>query len=103
MTPDRAIVHVVVRGRVQGVGYRAWTAREATVRGLVGWVRNRRDGGVEATFGGRPEDVAAMVEACRSGPWSARVDALDQDAGTESALAEGTDAAGFAILPTLEP
>ena len=45
-------VHVMISGRVQGVGYRAWTAREAERRGLSGWVCNRRDGSVEAVFSG---------------------------------------------------
>ena len=69
---------VIVRGRVQGVGYRAWTEIAALERGLEGWVRNRRDGSVEALFIGPKDDVAAMVEACRNGPPGARVDVLDQ-------------------------
>ena len=70
--------HVVVRGRVQGVGYRAWAERAALSRGLTGWVRNRRDGSVEAVFIGEEDAVAAMVEACRAGPAGAFVDTLDQ-------------------------
>ena len=46
------IRRVVVRGRVQGVGYRAWTEDTAILNGLDGWVRNRRDGTVEAVFAG---------------------------------------------------
>ena len=49
-----AIRHVVVRGRVQGVGYRAFVEDDALGHGLDGWVRNRRDGAVEAVFAGRP-------------------------------------------------
>jgi acylphosphatase len=68
------IRHVVVSGRVQGVGYRAWTGDQAILLGLHGWVRNRRDGSVEAVFAG-PEDVVAdMIQACRRGPVAARVD-----------------------------
>ena len=52
------IRHVTISGRVQGVGYRAWVESEATARRLEGWVRNRRDGSVEALFCG-PEDVVA--------------------------------------------
>ena len=70
--------HVVVRGRVQGVGFRAWTEYTALECGLQGWVRNRRDGAVEALFAGPAEAVAAMVENCRRGPPGARVDAVDQ-------------------------
>jgi acylphosphatase len=69
------IRHVTIRGRVQGVGYRYFVEREARSRDLEGWVRNRRDGGVEAVFAGRAEAVAAMIAACRRGPSSARVEA----------------------------
>ena len=94
------IRHVVVRGLVQGIGYRAFVEHEARQRGLHGWVRNRRDGSVEAVFAGPPEMVEAIIEACRRGPFSARVDALDQRDGTESVLAlrEGGDS--FSVLPT---
>ena len=68
------IRHVVIRGRVQGVGYRAWAEYTALERGLEGWVRNRRDGSVEAVFAGPPEAVAAMIAACRHGPSGSRVD-----------------------------
>ncbi len=66
-------VRVVISGRVQGVWFRGWTVDEATARGLSGWVRNRRDGTVEAVFEGAPGAVDALVEACRSGPPAARV------------------------------
>jgi len=69
-------VHVMISGRVQGVGYRAWTAREADRRGLSGWVCNRRDGSVEAVFSGEAEAVAAMLVAVHDGPGGARVDAV---------------------------
>jgi acylphosphatase len=63
MTQD--LRHAIIRGRVQGVGYRVWVEDEALRRGLAGWTRNRRDGSVEAVFAGAPEAVAAMIEACR--------------------------------------
>jgi acylphosphatase len=94
-------VRVVIRGRVQGVGYRAWTEYEARDRGIGGWVRNRRDGSVEALFAGLQDDVVAMIEACRLGPPGARIDAVDQraaDAG-ELALRPGGD--DFSVLATL--
>lgn len=59
---------MVIRGRVQGVGYRYWTLHEAEHRGLNGHVRNRADGSVEARFSGPSDAVAAMIEACRLGP-----------------------------------
>ena len=72
---SNAIRHVTIRGRVQGVGYRAWVEHQATARDLEGWVRNRRDGSVEAVFAGPEDVVTEMIAACRRGPSSARVDA----------------------------
>jgi acylphosphatase len=93
------IRHVVVRGRVQGVGYRAFVEDEALRRGLSGWARNRRDGTVEAVFAGPPEAVADMIEACRQGPPGARVDAIhERDA---SAADLGDQGATFSVLPTV--
>ena len=70
--------HVVIHGRVQGVGCRVWTEVTALERGLEGWVRNRRDGSVEAVFGGPEGDVAAMIAECRRGPPGAWVEIIDQ-------------------------
>ena len=99
MSPQ-AIRRVVIRGRVQGVGYRAWTEDTAILNGLDGWVRNRRDGAVEAVFAGPQEAVDAMIEACRRGPPAAHVDAVERfDAGpAELAMRRGGD--GFSVLPT---
>jgi acylphosphatase len=100
MSGNRAIRRVMIRGRVQGVGFRAWTEYEAGLRALDGWVRNRRDGAVEAVFAGGPETVADMIEACRRGPPGARVDALDaQDAGLDD-LGQRRSGEAFSMLPT---
>lgn len=69
--------HVVIRGRVQGVGFRYWTQREALRHDLRGSVRNRRDGTVEATFSGPADAVSAMIEACRRGPPGSAVSAIE--------------------------
>jgi len=61
-------LHVIVEGRVQGVGFRAYVEREAKARSLKGWVRNRSDGSVEAVFMGEEEDVQSMIVACHRGP-----------------------------------
>jgi acylphosphatase len=92
--------YVLVRGRVQGVGYRAWTEYTALTRGLQGWVRNRRDGCVEAVFVGPQDAVAAMIEECRTGPGSARVDVVDQREATpdEVKLRRGDEL--FSVLRT---
>jgi acylphosphatase len=95
-----AIRHVLVRGRVQGVGFRAWTEYMALERGLEGWVRNRRDGAVEAMFAGAAATVAAMIETCRHGPRGAHVVALDQREGGTDELALRRAGELFSVLPT---
>jgi len=92
--------HVIIRGRVQGVGYRAFVEDEAHRRGLHGWVRNRRDGSVEAVFSGPHSEVEPVIEACRRGPFSARVSALDQREGTDADLLKGAEGSSFSVLPT---
>jgi acylphosphatase len=92
--------HVIIRGRVQGVGYRAWTEYAALEHGLEGWVRNRRDGSVEAMFAGSQTTVAAMIEACRSGPPGARVDAIDEEPHRPDLLALRRRGELFSVLPT---
>ena len=96
----KVIRHMIVRGRVQGVGYRAFVEYEAIKCGLAGWVRNRRDGSVEAVFAGAPEIVEAVVEACRRGPFSARIDALDQREGTDTELKLRAPGDVFSVLAT---
>ncbi|MGF1626661.1 MAG: acylphosphatase [Alphaproteobacteria bacterium] len=76
MADGEAGCRVTITGRVQGVWFRGWTLRRAESLGLRGWVRNRRDGTVEAVFVGPPEAVEAMVAACREGPPAARVDGV---------------------------
>jgi acylphosphatase len=92
------IRHVIIRGRVQGVGYRAWTEYTALERGLQGWVRNRRDGSVEALFVGSTEAVSAMIAQCRQGPPGARVEAVDhrEADSEEAALRRGDEL--FSVL-----
>jgi acylphosphatase len=97
----QAVRHVVIRGRVQGVGYRAFAEYTALDHGLEGWVRNRRDGAVEAVFAGPPEAVAAMIEACRRGPPGARVDAVDQRDGSPADLALRRVGERFSVLTTI--
>lgn len=96
----QVLVHVVVLGRVQGVGYRAFVDHEARARGLEGWVRNCRDGTVEAVFKGEEATIAAMIEACRRGPYAARVDALDQREGDAADLKRRRPGESFSVLPT---
>jgi len=69
---------LIIRGRVQGVGYRAWMIAEATARGLSGWVANRRDGAVEALVYGETDVVEEMMRLCRRGPRLAEVTEIDE-------------------------
>ena len=94
------IRHVTISGRVQGVGYRAFVDHEARSRDLEGWVRNRRDGSVEAVFAGPADAVAAVIAACRRGPSSARVQALRDDAANPDLLNLREAGERFSMLPT---
>jgi len=96
----QVIRHITFHGRVQGVGYRAFVEHEALTRGIEGWVRNRRDGSVEALFAGDDEVVRDMIDACRQGPFSARVDALDQREGTDAELKLRAPGEVFSVLAT---
>lgn len=87
-------VHLVITGRVQGVGYRDWTRREAVRLGLSGWVRNRPDGSVQALIHGDDAAVGQMLDACRRGPPAARVEAVTLHDAHEPVPA------GFDIRPT---
>ena len=69
--------HLRISGRVQGVGYRDSLAAEARARSVAGWVRNRRDGSVEAVLQGSAEAVDAVVGWARRGPPAARVQAVE--------------------------
>jgi acylphosphatase len=95
------VTHVSISGRVQGVGYRAWMADEARRRGLEGWVRNRRDGSVEAVLSGAEGVVADMLATCRRGPSSARVDAVDASPARDDMLSQRLAGERFSLLSTL--
>ena len=94
------IRHVVVRGRVQGVGYQAFVEHEALRLGLEGWVRNRRDGTVEAVFSADDQKVAAIIEACRRGPPAAHIEAVDVKEGDLTLLARRRPGERFSVLAT---
>jgi acylphosphatase len=92
--------HLIIRGRVQGVGYRAFVEDAALDHGLAGWVRNRRNGEVEAVFAGPAAAVAQVAEACRHGPRGALVDSVEERDATQEELAL-CGGARFAVLPTV--
>ncbi len=91
---ETTAVRLLIRGRVQGVWFRAWTRERAQYRELDGWIRNRRDGAVEAVFSGPAEAVREMVAECHEGPPYARVARV-----TERPVKE-TVAPGFHMLPS---
>ena len=94
------IRHVVFRGRVQGVGFRAHVEDVAARTIVGGFVRNRRDGTVEAVFAGDAKAVEDTIAACREGSYAARVDSVDiRDGGEDELALRGHDT--FAVLPTV--
>ena len=95
------MLRVVIRGRVQGIGYRAWTEITAIEHGIEGWVRNCRDGSVEALFAGPQEVVLSMIELCRQGPPGARVDGIDHRAARSEDLALRRRGELFSVLATV--
>jgi len=91
---DRLAVRVRITGRVQGIGYRAWTHGNARALGLSGWVRNLRDGAVEALFSGADVHVFEMLARCRKGPPGAFVEDV-------TIIEDGVPSpSGFRVLPT---
>jgi acylphosphatase len=70
---DITTIHLIISGRVQGVGYRNWMAKTAQSMGLTGWVRNLPDGRVEAVASGEAEDIERLITQCHKGPLMAKV------------------------------
>ncbi|SDS03363.1 acylphosphatase [Bradyrhizobium canariense] len=98
---NTAIRQVTIRGRVQGVGYRAWVEHQARVSRLEGWVRNRRDGSVEALFAGPADVVSEMIARCRHGPSFAHVDTVAEEPADADALNLRLAGDRFSVLPTI--
>jgi acylphosphatase len=96
MAPGFEFAHVIVAGRVQGVGFREFTRRCAQARGAAGFVRNRADGTVEARLMAPAEALSALIEELRRGPPHGRVSEL-------RILERGPSPpqSGFRIAPTL--
>ena len=100
MTPPTLTRRLLIDGRVQGVGFRWALSAEATALGLQGWVRNRRDGTVEALIHGTPDAVEALTVWAWHGPSSARVDRVlsNNEPGASAEFEKMTG--GFRQLPT---
>ena len=84
MKNERRTVRAHITGRVQGVGFRAWTRSEAHAFGLVGWVRNEPDGSVSALIQGETRKVEAMLVRLGSGPPGAAVSRIEAEENTET-------------------
>jgi acylphosphatase len=89
------ILHAAITGRVQGVGFRAWASCEAARLGLRGWVRNRRDGSVEAVFKGDENAVVRILDECWRGPRGAKVDNVVATVVADEGWTK------FSVLPTI--
>jgi acylphosphatase len=98
---SQVILQVMIRGEVQGVGYRAWVEDQAAACGLEGWERNRADGGVEALLVGPADIVAQVVALCRRGPSSARVEAVINEPAEPDLLNLRRAGEKFSVLPTV--
>lgn len=90
-----ATVRVIVRGKVQGVGFRAYTEMQALALRLDGWVRNRSDGTVEALLSGEPAVIERMLIALRVGPPHSAVTNVRSMPEDDAEVAPG-----FRVLPT---
>jgi acylphosphatase len=82
------VLHFLIQGRVQGVGFRWYVHREAAELGLRGWVRNTEEGEVEVVASGTAEDLAELRASLRRGPRGSRVDHLVEHTLDESEAAE---------------
>jgi len=89
-------VRVRVTGRVQGVGYRDWTLRRARAAGVAGWVRNLRDGSVEAVFQGPRDACDRLSDACVEGPSAAEVAIVEVER-----VPPDNDLRGFEFRPSV--
>lgn len=94
---DTVAVRVVIRGRVQGVWFRAWAENVARDLCLDGWVRNRSDDSVEAVFAGPAAAIDRMINNCREGPPAAEVGSVEE----ERIDAEPLIGTGFRKKPTI--
>lgn len=94
------VTRVIVRGLVQGVGFRDFVMRSARKHGAEGWVRNRRDSSVEAVFSGSDAVVQAMLQACSKGPAGSRVDEVMEFPAAETDLALRHAGEAFSWLET---
>ncbi|NIX15171.1 MAG: acylphosphatase [Candidatus Dadabacteria bacterium] len=89
--PSIKRIHLIVHGIVQGVNFRFSTQQKAQSLGLVGWVRNKKDGTVEAVAEGSDEEINKFISWCKTGPKMAKVTKVDiTEVASSSKLAEFT-------------
>ena len=95
MSEDRVARHIHIKGKVQGVWFRAWVIEQARELGVDGWVRNRRDRSVEAVAAGPAAQVQEMIARCHRGSPASRVDRVIVEE------TPGVVAGGFTQKPTV--
>ena len=94
------VVHLIIAGRVQGVGYRQWLRRRAEAAGIAGWARNRLDETVEAVLAGETAAVEAVIVEAMNGPLGANVERIDRRSAEPGEWGAGVGPA-FEIRPTI--
>lgn len=93
-TMEKSQKHLLISGRVQGVGFRHFTRQNARDLGVKGWVKNLRNGDVEAVLDGSKEDIETMIERLKTGPRSARVEHIRE---VEDSNQDGESFSGFSV------
>lgn len=86
---ERQTIRVKVTGHVQGVGFRAWTRKQARMLDLAGWVRNENDGSVSALFQGGGESLQQMLKCLRAGPAGATISRIEREEDGDAAIIHG--------------
>ena len=97
---EAACLRLRIHGVVQGVGFRWSLHREAVRLELAGWVRNRRDGSVEAVVAGEADKIDALIAACRNGPPASQVENIEQKDAGHGELDSRNAGERFSVLPT---
>ena len=97
----RKLLHLLINGKVQGVGYRAFFEDKAVALDVEGWVRNRKNGAVEAVVAGEAQNVDRLIDTCWKGPPACRVETIEPSETNEEMLSNRPKGKKFTMLPTI--
>jgi acylphosphatase len=100
MSETQEIKRLMIRGTVQGIGFRVWIEHQAMSLDLKGWVRNRRDGAVEVLLAGPQPTIAVMIERCWKGPPLAKVKSIDIEDAAPADLGFRRAGEDFSLIAT---